>query len=363
MINSIELLVQKGHRCIVCVSSKGLMSEEVTKAGGELIYIRLGVLRRKYFNLPGFINRLFFISLSVLKLIRIVRKEKVDLIYSNTTGVLSGAIVSFLTRTKHLWHIHEIIQESKLFAKFLAWAIKNLSDVTIVVSNEVKKHWNSLYPFKKNKIKVVYNGINLSKFNNTCPKLRKELQINDETLLIGTIGRIHYWKGQDYFIKLANRIYKKYKNTKFVLVGDAFPGYEYLYYELQSLIQQFEMENVIIYLGYRNDIPDILSSLDIFILPSILPDPFPTVVLEAMAAKKPVIATAHGGALEMIVDQETGILIPWDNINESFEKIIPVLEDTYKRREMGEKGFIRLKKFFSLEKYKSNLICEINNLF
>ena len=138
------------------------------------------------------------------------------------------------------------------------------------------------------------------------------------------------------------------------MAGDAFPGYEYLYDAVHSLTQKLGLEESVTNLGFRIDIPDILSGLDVFVLPSILPDPLPTTVLEGMAAAKPVIATRHGGATEMVLEGETGFLIPWNNPQEAvlaFEKLI---ESADLREKLGKAGQQRVNDYFNEEKYLEN---------
>ena len=105
------------------------------------------------------------------------------------------------------------------------------------------------------------------------------------------------------------------------MVGDAFPGYEYLYAQLDNQMQQLQLQDVVKQLGFRNDIPSLMQSIDLLLLPSQLPDPFPTVILEAMASAKPVIATEMGGALEMIEAGITGDFMPAHNAEEAANKI------------------------------------------
>jgi glycosyltransferase involved in cell wall biosynthesis len=138
------------------------------------------------------------------------------------------------------------------------------------------------------------------------------------------------------------------------MAGDAFPGYEYLYDAIHSLTQKLGLEDSVTNLGFRLDIPEILSGLDIFVLPSILPDPLPTTVLEGMAAVKPVVATRQGGATEMVIEGETGFLIPWENPQEAvlvFEKLI---ESAELREKLGKAGQQRVNDYFNEEKYLEN---------
>ena len=99
-----------------------------------------------------------------------------------------------------------------------------------------------------------------------------------------------------------------------------------------------------------------MNVLDILVLPSILPDSFPTVILEAMAAAKPVVATAHGGAIEMIVEGETGFLVPWDNAEAAAKPISELVENNVMRKEMGEIGRSRVLDKFSPEAFQRNFI-------
>jgi glycosyltransferase involved in cell wall biosynthesis len=169
------------------------------------------------------------------------------------------------------------------------------------------------------------------------------------------VGRVHYWKGQDYFIKIAGLLHPRFPQLRFVMVGDAFPGYEYLYAQNENQIQQLQLQDVIKDLGFRKDIPAILQSIDLLILPSQLPDPFPTVILEAMASAKPVIATQMGGALEMIEAGITGDFMPAQNAEEAANKIANWL-DKEKLNTAGMAARQRALEKFSKEAWENKLI-------
>jgi glycosyltransferase involved in cell wall biosynthesis len=139
------------------------------------------------------------------------------------------------------------------------------------------------------------------------------------------------------------------------MVGDAFPGYEYLYAQLDNQMQQLQVQDVVKQLGFRNDIPSIMQSIDLLLLPSQLPDPFPTVILEAMASGKPVIATQMGGALEMIESGITGDFMPADNAEEAANKIANWLNKE-KLNTAGLASRQRVLEKFSQEAWENKLI-------
>jgi glycosyltransferase involved in cell wall biosynthesis len=226
---------------------------------------------------------------------------------------------------RHLWHIHEIIEKPYLLFRILSRLINTKNNQAIAVSEAVKTHWTKYV--QPNKIDVLYNGVDYWLFENTESNLRQSLNISPNTILIGMMGRVHFWKGQDYFVNIAGEIFKTHKNVHFLMVGDAFAGYEYLHDNINQLIEKHEPTRYVTQLPYRSDIVNIYSALDVFILPSLLPDPAPAVVTEAMAAGLPVVATQQGGAVEMMENNVSGLLVPINDAAAAAAIIEPLLTD------------------------------------
>lgn len=354
LLQTAKILFKNGFNVIVVVDSVGPLIKELEKEGLIVLIAELGILRRRYFNPRGLINRVKALFKSRKFLIDIILKHQIDLVYSNTTSVLIGCYVAKQRKLPHIWHIHEIIKNPRFFTKFISWHLNKFADKIIVVSEEVRKHWNQ--HVDNSKIITIYNGLDYSNYLNSTSGLRKELGISKEKVIIGMIGRVNLWKGQKYFLEMAAKIVQKYPQSVFVLVGDAYPGYEYLYEEINLFIRNNQLEFSTYNLGYRTDVPFLLASFDLFILPSIEPDPLPTVVLEAMASSKPVIATAHGGALEMVLNNSTGIHIPWDDASEAISRFEWLIEDKIQRQVMGENAKTRALSSFSQEEYEKNII-------
>ncbi|WP_020401563.1 glycosyltransferase family 4 protein [Gracilimonas tropica] len=362
MLFAIDALISTGYSCHVYLPEEGPLVKELRSKGCKVNIMELGILRRKYQNPIGLINRIFALSRAIFKIGQMIKKENFDLVYSNTTAVLCGAIATKIYGVKHLWHIHEIIESPRIFAKFLGYMIQNFSDKAIAVSTPVKRHWDQLYSHDKSVIHIIYNGLPLKDFNISKSTLRNELQLGENDVVIGMVGRVHHWKGQGYFLEIANHLRKKHDNVKFVMVGDAFPGYEYIYDELKEKKDQFSLNEVVYDLGFRKDIPNLLKGFDLFVLPSTLPDPLPTVVLEAMGMSLPVVATKHGGALEMVVNEKTGIHIPWNDAEKAAQLISPLVENQDRRLEYGRNGRVRLESEFSLPSFKNNIIQSVSDV-
>ena len=356
-LEAIRTLQDNGHNIIAVLSEDGPLSIEIRKSNIEVRIIRLGVIRRKYFTLTGIPNRLFYVFKAHSKLTKLICEFKADLVYSSTTAVLTGAFAARTTKVRHIWHIHEIIEKPAFLHRFLTWMIQNYNDKVIAVSQSVKTHWTT----NKNssKLAVVYNGFDYTAFLNTTSSLRNELRIPDDHIIIGTIGRISTWKGQDYFLRIAGRLHQKNKKVAFVIVGDPYPGNEYLWDSLHNIIIEENISEKVHLLGFREDIPGILQGFDIFMLPSLLPDPLPTVVLEAMAAKKPVIATAQGGSFEMITENITGKFIPINDPSAAAEILDNLIKNEKDLQEMGLKGRNKVLEKFSLDNFKTEFLKSI----
>ena len=146
------------------------------------------------------------------------------------------------------------------------------------------------------------------------------------------------------------------------MAGDPFPGYEYLLEEIEQKKNELGMNELVHNMGYVANNKLFFEKIDLLITPSVLPDPLPTVVLEAMAASKPVAATKMGGALDMIISNETGILIPWDNAFEAAIQINELLMHPDTMQMMGDKGKTRVISHFSIERYNKEIYQAIASL-
>jgi glycosyltransferase involved in cell wall biosynthesis len=241
--------------------------------------------------------------------------------------------------------------------------MKHYTATIICVSKAVQNHWSKNSPSLLSKMQVVYNGIGPIE-KSTEANFKTQYQIPKEAIVIGMAGRVHFWKGQSYFLQIAKQLLNpSTKNNPtaplyFIITGDAFPGYEYLVDEIQNFIKNHQLGDRIFYTGFEHEMDKFYSSIDLLILPSQLPDPLPTVVLEAMQYGIPVAATEQGGALEMIAENETGIFIPMNDVSIATNKIYELLQKE-DQLAMKEKCIQRLNQHFSITAFENN----IANLF
>jgi len=360
-LQTVTLLQKQGHHCVVVLSNKGSLEQALESVGAEVYIINLGILRRKYFTIAGLFNRIQKWRKASIELNALIRAHQIELVYSNTAAVLIGAWVARTNRLKHIWHLHEIIEQPKLLHQFLGWQLHKGADKLIVVSDAVAKCWESHLSDKRNLIRI-YNGIEPINQPVTID-YRKQFNVPEDAIVLGLAGRIHVIKGQPYFLEIAKALKQSnnFSNLHFFIAGDPYPGQEYLLDQMFDLIHAYHLEASVHYLGQVVEMSNFYTATDLLVVSSIQPDSLPTVILEAMQYGIPVVATAQGGALEMVQENETGIFIPLDNAILAAEKINAILPANIRQR-MGAAGKERVATYFSQAAFEKNISTVFENI-
>lgn len=355
LYNLIKNLDKEQYRPFILLPYKGPLMDLLCHVENTEVFVQdFAVLRRKNFCLAGMIG--YFVSLldSVIRIRRLIRDNRIEVVYTNTSVVFPGAIAAKLCGIKSVWHIREILQEKPMINKFLRTIIDKFSDVIIVNSQATKE---SVIGKNPQKVKVIYNAIDLS--SNIAADSKNEFKerynIKDEELVVGMAGRINRWKGQKLFIDMAGEVLGYKKNVKFVIAGDTFSGEEILLEDLKEYVASKQMKDHIIFTGNIKNMNEFYSALDIFVLPSIKPEPFGLVVLEAMGRGIPVVATNHGGPVEIVDDGEDGFLVDYRDCLQMSKVILKLLDDKNLRDRIGKKAKEKPGRKFSMQKYVSQI--------
>ncbi len=283
----------------------------------------------------------------IRKVARLMKEEKIDIVmttlfYADIIGAFAGkiagvkAIFSWETISAPEW----LIKRRLLPYRFAVHYI----DRVIAVSNSTARFLIEKRGVPSDKVTVIPYGVDMKKYNTgKNERFRCELGIRDDEIVIGVVGRLHPQKGHVYLIRSAQNILSECKNIRFVFAGDGD-----LREELERMIKANGMDKYFIFLGYREDIPDVLKAFDIFVLPSLY-EGLPNVILEAMATGKPVVATDVDGSKEAVLDGVTGYLVPKRDTGKLSEKLIELIKDMERARMMGLEGRRRVERYFSLD--------------
>jgi len=287
---------------------------------------------------------------SIHSLIKIIERENIDIVHLNGLLCFQGAIAAKFMRRPVVWHLlgtlfpNYLIRSLRPFIKFSADKVVNVSNATreyYLIDSDIED-------------RIIYEPVNMNVFNQDSihdeqkAKLRKELGIGHNEIILGAVGNLSWVKGYENLIEAIAIIRKRYKRIKLLITGKILDTQMEYYSRLKKITSSFGLDGDVHLLGWRTDIPEILSIMDIFILPS-LKEGTPISILEAMSMKVPVIASRVGGIPEQVIDSETGILVQPGDAFEIALSILNLLESTKMRHEMGEKARETIKKKFSLE--------------
>jgi len=277
---------------------------------------------------------------NVFSVLRLVKKLDIQILHTHSSwDSWVGALVKLLypkiklVRTRHL----STPVKNHIFNKFL---YKFSPDLIITTGDSIKEMLIKNLKVPENKVFSIPTGIELEKFNpeKVSPTILKK------GFTIGTVSVLRSWKGHRYLLKAVPEIVKNIPNLRVYIVGEG-PQRK----NLENLIKELQIADVVKLLGHREDIPEILASFDLVIHPSTGHEGVPQTVLQALAMKKPVIATSVGSIPQVIKHMETGYLIPPKKPEAIKDAVLHLYENPELCKLLGEKGHKLVKKEYSSE--------------
>ena len=239
---------------------------------------------------------------------------------------------------------------------FFKHIINFLSDRIIAPSHCAKRLYHVSY---KEKIKVVNNGIKLNTaIIDSKNDLRNSYNLPSNVKLIGIIGDLTKNKGHADFIKAAKIVSNISGNCSFIIIGTG--KNEYIK-KLECLVKELQLQNIIFFTGYCKDITSILSQIDILVSASYV-ESFSRVIVEAMLAGKPVVATNSGGPAEIIIPGKNGLLVDVGNPKQIADALVKILSDG-RCKEMGKYAQVFAQSQYNLEHYVRSIERMIDEVF
>lgn len=347
---------ERGYEALVVLPENGPLQERIEALGVRtIIHPALSVIDRAAFkSFPRISRFLLSFPFSVWRLFRLVRSEGIHLVHTNTGIMPAPGLAAKLAGVPHIWHVRESFQEFRWLWNFYRRYITGLSDRVLCVSNPVAAQ----FAHARN-VTVLHNGLPLEEFPDNLGELRlrfREKYRLGEALVVGCVGRIKLVrKGQEVLVKAASILKRRGLTAKYLIVGTPSVGNEDHLKRLEQLIQELDLRTDVLLTGELSDPKPAYAAMDVLVLPSAQPEPFGGVVLEAMAMRRPVIATAIGGSLDQVADGETGFLVPPGDAEALASKLALLLKDATLRQRMGEAGRVRLERCFAIDRMLEKL--------
>lgn len=330
-------LVKAGNNVKILCSSGSRLESEAISAGFKTI--------------PVFSKDIGIIT-SILKLKNFLKKSNTDVIHSNHSHdlwVLTPAIKLSRSKARLLLtkHMASGVKKKDLFHKYLYKRVNGI----FAISNYIRKSVLDTCPVPKEIVYLLPVGIDLQKFNKADlnkQDVKQELRLPDEKIIIGIVGRLTPGKGHEQFLEAAKIINEKhFKRVFWLVVGSASFGEDEYENRIKRYAGELKVSNIL-FTGYSFDTPKMLSVIDILAFPS-HNESFGRVLLEAMAFEIPVAASGNAGVVDIVVNNETGVLFEPRNSIQLAEELMKLIENDELRLRLGKAGKKRAEDIFDFD--------------
>lgn len=205
-------------------------------------------------------------------------------------------------------------------------------------------------------IRVMYDGFTPDGAETTPTEgLRAQWQVAPSQPVVGIVGNVRHWKGQETVARALEEVVRTHPDVVCFFVGATTPQDRPYLEQIQSRLAAAGLERNVRFTGFQDNVAAYIAMMSIVLHASVEAEPFGMVVLEAMARKKPVIGSRAGGVVEMVIEGETGYTVPPGDPSAMAARITELLSDPSRARQMGERGYQRLLRDFSVEQYMAGV--------
>jgi glycosyltransferase involved in cell wall biosynthesis len=336
LLNIVNNLDENRYHSIVALLRTGWLHQQLKKNGISTIVLNsarsydVGLLLRLWLNVKG---------------------RRVDLIHSHLPDVnLYSCLAGFAAGVPVVttYHGGPIEPRRRISPHSLKYSlIRRLSTKIVAVSDCLRNDLVRIARFSPRKLRTIYNGVDWRRFGlpvNSTTK-RNELKLAPDEKVVGMVANLRPAKGYEYFIRAAAIIVQNVPRVKFLVIGE---NEDKLREKVTKEMDALGMTDKVIFLGFREDVPELLRLLDVFMLSSIS-EGLSIATIEAMAAGVPVVVTRSGGPQEVVVDAKTGFLVSPRDEKSLAEKALLLLKNRRLAASMGKEAQSEVRTKFSID--------------
>lgn len=354
---------EAGHEVHAVVPERGPLVALLEARGIRVhVHPRLSIIDRAQLrSFSGGLRFLLQLPVSVLWLAQLMLRLRIDVVHSNTVVIPSPSIAALFTRRRHVWHVRELLGEfGSLWGPYQR-VVHRLSDAIVAISRCTRDQFD---PRLRNKISVIYDGLSDADSTVTASHRDQLRRLAPEgSTLVGVVGRIKFHrKGQEVLVRAAQLLRGRHPDARYLIVGSASPGNEDQVTHLRALMADLGVEDIVLLAGESSDPASVFAALDIAVVPSVQPEPFGCVVMEAMAVGTPVIGSASGGIAEQIVDGVSGLLFTPGDVESLAVALDRLLSHPELRSAMAGNALRRVRTTFSLDGTYQSMVSLFDSL-
>ncbi len=327
-----QIMAQRGHRLYIIAQPDSFLLERARAVRLPTLAVRMqwwsGV---KFF----------------LQLLNFMKKEKIDFMVTHGSidswlGALAGRVSSCKPRIIRARHKSSPISQTWKH-RFL---YRDLPHGIITTAEIIRQHLIQQHSIPPSRVASIPTGVNVLAFSpeRVTSSLRSELGVSFTAPIIGTVAFLRKYKGIHVCVEAVRSLSNQFPGMIFLIVGEGPEGSL-----LKAQVKQLGVEESVRFLGLRMDVPNILASLDIFLLGSLEGEGVPQALLQAMAMELPVVATSVGGIPEVVVEGESGFVVPANDPKALCARLSILIQNPKLRRQMGRRGRQIVEESYSLD--------------
>jgi len=358
LFNLVTHLDRRKFEPIVVLAQEGELREKLSRVGVEVHVLPLdsdvGEVRKDSLVSARAVSwgQIAQIALYVWRLSRFLRARGAQIVHANSLKAdVLGAFAARLAGVPIIWHVRDRIADDYLpltATRGFRFACRFMPSFLIVNSRATME---TLHLPPSRRARVLYNGVVHDGLPpDEFPEVSGTVGDDHSAPVIALVGRISPWKGQDVFLQAAAEVVKEFPDARFQIIGAPLFGEEDWEHEVRALCTSLGLDASVEWLGFRRDVPALVAGCDLLVHASKTGEPFGQVVVEAMMAARPVVATRGGGIPEIVMDGETGLLVPMNDAPSMAGAIMEMLRDPQRARDMGRSGQARAHSTFTIER-------------
>jgi len=276
----------------------------------------------------NFVCFCFALPYNLARIRGLITSQNVTLVHVDGVTNFVPALAARWAGVPIVWHYND--HPPGLVKRFLLPLVTRLASTVIVQGEGLRQSRTAGNPKLHDRTHVLHSGVDTDLLVPQAPdateraRVRSELGVPSDCVLIGTVGNLNRLKGHAYFLQAAAKIKEQVDNARFLIIGRRLDTDAACWEQLQRLTTELGLRENVVFAGFRDDVPKVLTALDVFVLPSIL-ESCPVALLEAMAMKVPVVATDVGAVREIVDHGRTGYVVPAGDGGAIAEAVLAVL--------------------------------------
>lgn len=357
LLMTLEKMDRSHFEPIVMCPEEASLSREVQKLGVRTENIP--TLDARFTIRVDLLIKYLWSFIQVIRCLRLsVSRTNPDLLHANSirAGLVASA-ATFKLGTRVVWHLHDLLPRHPISTAIRLFAFAFAKARMIAVSQAVADNFAGKFFSLRNRTVVILNGIDVERFSptpETRERTRRELNLDESEFVIGTVGLLTPRKGQLELINSFAQVLDRVPNAKLLVVGSPVFNKDQQYADLlKRTARELGVDGRVSFVGPRDDMPAVMQSFDLLVANSSV-EPFGLVIVEAMAAGVPVLASMSGGIPEVVQCGRSGWLIEFGNRQMLSEAIVKLAQSTVIRQKLAEEGRRRATTFTS-ERYMTEL--------